>query len=232
MTKSYKDSEITWEIKKEYLKEHLDSVHRMLEDWMMEINAPPPFALVDHLLGWQSKYDTSLEFDPDKKHMLKQHLRSRAFWRHNTDWGTKLSDIWDLINSIRESATKKLSDSSVNKGYKRLEDYINTALWKGFEIARSRDMKIDYRIPDDNKGVSFGAFKIEESVTSPEDQDLVKKEHSAFSEQLSTSDSMQRLVELWNEIREVQQSMGKIVVKIIKSRDILYPCRFCRHLWK
>jgi len=232
MAEDVKNSKVAGEIKKEYLKEHLENIQGLLENWIKETSTPPLFAHHNGIWGWQYVYKPSSEQDPDTKHMLKRHLRSRTLWRHHTEWEVKLLDAWNLIIKVRKDADDMLSELAVNKKWQYTEDYINTALWRGFQIAYEGDLKRDYTIPVDNKGISFGAYKIEGSISFVKDRDLVKKEHLDFSDQLAGIESMKSLAKLLTEIKEVQQSMHDIAIRISKSRNIFYPCRFCKHFWK
>ena len=101
MTKPLKNSAIASEIKREYLKEHLEIVKKIIEDWISELVAPSPFAPLKDIWGWQSVYRPSAEQDPDSNHMLRRHLRSRALWYHHAAWVRKLENIWQIKRGSR-----------------------------------------------------------------------------------------------------------------------------------
>ena len=39
------------------------------------------------------------------------------------------------------------------------------------------------------------------------------------------------LVAEFNETEKVEDQIRALAGKLVKSKDILYPCKFCRHLW-
>ena len=58
------------------------------------------------------------------------------------------------------------------------------------------------------------------------------KEHRDFVYYISGLKGMKELVEVWTDVRSLQEQMNSIAIKALKSNDILYRCRFCKHLWK
>jgi hypothetical protein len=164
--------------------------------------------------------------------MLRQHLRSRSLWSHYANWERKLESIWRLTNQVKEKANRMHPEQSLNKQLQYIEDYVNTALWQGFEMACGNVLKIDYKVPENQLGLSFGAYIIEISAATKAVRDLVEKEHKDFSHEISRIGEMKDLVSLWSDIKELQESILALAMKDLKSSNILYPCRFCRHLWK
>jgi len=227
-----KDSIILRAMKKEYLKEHLEKVEEMVEDWINEMNAPSPFALKNGIWGWQTVYRPSSEQDPDIKHTLKHHLRSRVMWNHHTTWEEKLLSAWNLIVEVHKDANKEFDKLTGKKNETYIEDYLNTALWRSFEIACGRDLKLNYAISKNDGVISFGAYRITNPIPSMKKGETYQKEHLDFSNQLASMKPMKDLALLWKDIEDIQASMRAIATKIIKSKDILHPCRFCRHLWR
>jgi len=232
MTKPLKYSAVASEIKKEYLKEHLEKVREEIETWIFELATPSPFAAVKGIWGWQEVYRPTKEYDPDSNHILRRHLRSRALWHHHAEWERKLEGLWQLKNRVNEDADKEHEERLYKKVRSYTESYIPSAVWQGFEIAKGREIYINYKIPDDRIGVSYGAYRIENSVQSADDRALVEKEHKEFSKYIAGTKIMEKLVTLWKEIQDVQKTMYSIADKTFKSHDIFYPCRFCKHLWK
>ena len=232
MVKAVKHSTIARDLKIEYLKEHLENVKKLIAEWVMQLNAPPLLAPQKGVWGWQSVYQPFAEQDPDSNHMLKRHLRSRALWSQHASWDVKLERIWNLIQQVHIESQAKYAKLPTIKQRQYTEEYIRTALWQGFELACDAVLKIDYRIPEHQKGICFGAYNIETSVTSAEERILVEEEHRDFSDSLAGIESMKELAGLWSEVKRIQQAMYAIATKAQKSNDILYPCRFCKHLWK
>ena len=99
MAKAVKHSEIGKEIKKEYLKEHLKEVQTLMEDWLSTLKAPP-MMIQKGVFGWESPYLPTAEQDDDSNHMLRRHLKSRAFWSYHADWELKLKEKQQRIRSI------------------------------------------------------------------------------------------------------------------------------------
>ena len=113
---------------------------------------------------------------------------------------------------------------------KYIPEYYAVALWKGFDIAIGLEIDDLYKTPDDQRGVSYGAYKIELSATNENERLLVEKEHRQFISDTAQNKDITRLVELWKEVRTLQAQMYSIGNKSLKSGDILYPCMFCKHL--
>lgn len=232
MVKRVANSTMAKEIKKEYLKEHLDSVKTLIDSWIRELSTPPPFERQGSSWGWQAVYRPPLEQNLDENHMLRCHLRSRALWNHHTNWEQKLEPVWHLTNQVRKEVSDKHIEQLQDKQRQYTENYVGVALWKGFEVACGGRIDKWYKVPDDQKGVAYGAYKIEMSVTSSEERSSIEKEHLDFTYCVAGLKRMKKLVDLWREVIRLQERMQAIVSKALKSNDILYPCRFCRHLWK
>ena len=232
MAKAVKYSAIAREIKKEYLKEHLENVKRAIEIWIPEINTPAPLTSHKDVWGWQSIYTPPMEQDPDSNHMLKRHLRSRALWSHHANWERKIGKVWYLTNRVRKEADDKHIEHSNNKQRQYTAEYVTVALWKAFDVARGREIDDWYKVPDDQHGVSYGAYKLELSAVTSEECSSIEKEHREFNHYLAELEDMCQLIELWHEVNELKTYMQTIGNNILKSGDILYPCKFCRHLWK
>ena len=231
MAKAVKYSAVAQEIKKEYLRKHLNSVRKLIEDWLPTLKAPPLMPQKG-TWGWESPYSPVAEQDPDNNHILRRHLRSRAFWSHHANWQLKLNEIWHLANQLHKDANNQHLKKSKNTQMQYTPEYFTVALWKGFDVANGREMDDLYKVSDDQSGVSYGAYKIELSVTVKDERLLIEKEHRQFIDYLAQLKEMRRIVELWHEIGALQTQMYLIVNKALKSGDILYPCMFCKHLWK
>ena len=232
MAKAVKYSAVAMELKKEYLKEHLDSVEKLIGEWLQKLLVPTPLTPDKGIWSWESVYKPTIEQDPDSNHMLRHHLRSRALWSHHANWSRKLESIWHLTSDVKEEADKKHKEQSLNKQRQYTDDYINTALWQGFEMACGNKLRIAYKTPDDQVGLSFGAYRIEGSVKSADERTLVEKEHHDFIYDIASLELLGALVDTWTEVLKIQQNMQALVTKALKSKDILYSCRFCKHLWK
>jgi hypothetical protein len=228
-------SPLALEIKKEYLKQHLENVETLIETWIRELNAPAPLAPREGFWGWASVYRPVTEQLPDNNHMVRRHLRSRALWNHHTSWEHSLDQVWHLTYEVRKHATVMLAAQKTNSAIQDAEyteDYAGVALWRGFDLSRGRKAENRYKVPDDGHGVAYGAYKIELTATSSKQRSAIEKEHWHLTCQLAEPEQMKDLTKIWREVLRLQERMQTIVDTAVKSRDILYPCRFCRHLWK
>jgi len=90
--------------------------------------------------GWESVYSPVIEQDPDNNHMLRRHLRSRAFWSHHANWELKLKATWDLTNKLYEDAKNTYLKQYENKQMQYTSEYLTVALWKGWDVANGRDI--------------------------------------------------------------------------------------------
>jgi hypothetical protein len=100
-------------------------------------------------------------------------------------------------------------------------DYINTALWKGFEVACRKKLGIEYKIPDDQLGLSFGAYKIESSVISEDERKSVEKEHKDLTYNLARTKAMKNIARTWIDIAKLQEAMRGLAMKALVFNDIL-----------
>lgn len=232
MAKAVKYSSIAGEIKKEYLKEHLENAKKLIENWILELNTPEPLTPHKGVWGWQSVYRPSIEQDLDSNHILRRHLRSRALWSHHANWERKLGSVWHLTNQVRKEANDKHLEQSSNKQRQYSAEYVTVALWKGFDSALGRKIEEWYKVPDDQHGLAYGAYKLELAVTGSDERSSIEKEHREFIYYLSQLEEMRQLIELWQEVLTLQAHTQAIGNKVLKSGDVLYTCMFCRHLWK
>jgi len=234
MAKAPKHSAMATEIKKEYLKKHLNEVKKLVATWMGELTTPSLAVRERGQLswGWPIIYRPSSEHNPDSNHMIRRHLRSRALWSHHANWERKLENIWQLTGQVCDDIKKKYVKQSSSKQWHYTEDYVNTALWQGFEVACGRTLSLDYKVSVSKIGLSFGAYLIETSATSTKSRNLLEKEHRQFIHEIAATKEMKDLASLWSEVVEIQEAMRAIVAKALKSNDILFACRFCKHLWR
>jgi hypothetical protein len=231
MTKSIKSSNILTEIKKDLLKEHLKVVEEYIKIWLNEFNVPSPF-IPKPDSAWQAMYLPSTEQDPDSNHMIRHHIRSRALWGHHTKWVSILEEMWALISKLHQETRNKQKELSGTEQRQFTPEFTSVALWKGFEVADGRELVDLYKIPDSKLGISYGAYQLELSAVTQEQRNMIEQEHRKYINSLSTHEDMLRLVTLWNEVIDLTKQMWSIGNKILKSHDILYPCSFCKHLYK
>jgi hypothetical protein len=235
MAKAVKYSAVASEIKKEYLREHLEEIKKLISSWMKYLNAPEPLAPDKGIWGWQSVYNPTNALDPDNSHMLRHHLRSRALWSHHYRWQRGLEGIWHLTEKVREEAKTELNQRSIKRHREYTPEYTKIALWKAFDAAIKKpkdDPNKWYKVPETKKGLSYGAYAIELTATSSEERSSIAAEHRKFITYLTKLKAMKQLVGSWRVVVELQSQMLTIASKKLKSGDILHVCMFCRHLWK
>ena len=233
MAKAVKHSTMAREIKKEYLVQHLEDIKRLIASWISQLSVPNPLAPRGVVWNWQSVYSPNLERDSDSNHILRRHVQSRALWIHHTEWERKLSTLGDLVSQVRNLAEDKYLEQLSDEQEKYKENYIGIALWVAFDSTHSRKpLKLHYKIPDKEPGVALGDFKIELSASTANERTLIENEYKDFIHYLVGLEPMKELSTLWHEIQNVQEQMLALARKVLKSNDILYQCRFCRHLWK
>jgi len=233
MAKAVKQSAVIKELKKEYLVQHLKEVEGLIANWIGQLKVPGPFSPHEEGLGWESEYGPPLEADPDSNHILRSHIRSRALWRHHTEWERQLALAWSLVTQLREMSTKQLPLIRDGDAVGIWTNYTGTALLAAFEgLHRNRRVRMNYKIPENGLGVAAGDFKIDIGAATEKQRKAIQEKHSGLAMSIAQQQAMKQLVDCWHEIGALEGHMTQLVTKILKSRDILHPCRFCRHLWK
>jgi hypothetical protein len=231
MPKGAKYSQVARELKKEYLREHLKSVNALILSWMTELHLPEPLALEGRIWGWQLPYRSPRQNNPDDNHTLRRHLKSRALWSHHSNWERKLEEIWRLTEQVRLKAQVENEKRVAKKEWKYSEEYAPLALWKAFDMALGKIVNLSFTVPSGELGVSCGAYRIEESASTPEERLSVEDEYKRYISYLSRASTMKRLADSWQEARQLEGHILAIADKMQKSGDIFYVCGFCKHLW-
>jgi len=219
------------EIKKKYLLEHLDEVKKLIETWIGELRAPLPFSRERHF-ELESVYSPASEVDPDRNHILRHHLKSRALWNHHTNWQRSLENIFQLISEIRTRAEELLLEMPLAEKRDYTEDYLGTALWKAFALTREKKFELNYTIPKGREGVALGAYLIELSASTLEELNMVIHQHKALVESISSKTGMELLLAEFFRAEDLEGKMQKIASTALASNNIIYPCKFCKYLWK
>lgn len=237
--KKTKNHDLMLQIKKERLDKHLAQVEKLIGEWVPELSAPDPFASCTRgdSWGWQSRYEPDTEQNSDSNHMLRKHLKSRALWKHHADWQNGLGRVFQMLDSVRRKAGQMHHEASrdrkpASKKREYTESYLGTALWRAFCLARKQAPNIDYTRGDGGKGVKFGGYVIETSSGTEAEFAAIGEEHRGLSRKLSKLSEMKEIAGEWALICELQSRMQALVSKALKSSDYLYPCTFCKRLWK
>ncbi|MGA2160310.1 MAG: hypothetical protein ABSG90_13995 [Dehalococcoidia bacterium] len=230
------ESHITIEIKKGLLLEHIDEVRRISSSWIEEVRAPVPFHVhLDNNVvksGWGEVYTPTTEKEADNNHIIRHHLKSRALWHHHAEWQLRLKETWTLSETIREMAEKERDLITVSRANAMTDAYVPTALWQAFELKLEKKFHKLYREPDNKIGVRLGSYLIEESAQNPDVREKIEAEHCDLIYKTAAYPEMGRLLTLWVKVREIEDKVRYLAGTSVKANDFLYPCRFCRHLWK
>ncbi|MBU2009193.1 MAG: hypothetical protein KJ624_05070 [Chloroflexi bacterium] len=221
------------ELKKKWLEEHLDEVQKVGRDWLGQLYSGDPFFPFTRAEDWEEPYQPSIEGDADQNHMLRRHIRSRTLWGYHAKWQQLVREFTALRKQILQEAKQ------LGKG--KGEYWILTALWQAFERAKNPPKSEDEerlwqarisplyrRDSPPGTGVMFGAFATEESG----ELEAVRRPHLEMIRKLADLDNMKEALRVLSEIRDLEGKMSGITSHILKAHDILYTCRYCRHLWR
>lgn len=233
------ETDISKEIKKEYLLRHLDEVKEIIAEWIKELGSPQPFNYKKRHWGWQEVYKSEIELDIDKIHMLRRHILNRTLWQYHTEWEKQLTDTWEHIIQTRKRAIQLKKQDSYERTENNTEmsytdNYLESAVWTAFNQIQERNIKHDlnYKTSNNEKGLYYGSYGIETTVDNPEGRKLVEQHHRGLIGKLQMDEVMIKAVEQITLIKETEKNMIELAEKHLKATDILHPCKFCRHLWK
>jgi hypothetical protein len=231
MVKAKKFSDVAKEIKKEYLRDHLDKVKNLANEWMSELHPPEPLKQNKDDWGWPLLYRSSHLENPEYNHILRHHLKSRTLWSHYGNWTRELNDIWEGIGAVKLAA-KQITEKRLKESpWAYTAEYVPLALWKAFDLALGTGTELPFTVPDDNRGLKYGAYLIERSADSQDKRQLVEKQYRNLICELSQGKLMKDLTQKWLIARDWEGKISSLVDNIVKSGDIFYVCRYCRHLW-
>ena len=225
------ESNIIMEIKKEHLKRHLDEVENLLGEWRHQLYAPAPFK-VSETDARTVIYTPPLERDPDNNHILHRHVKSRMFWRHHSDWERKLRAIHQEADELLKLGTgyvEQLADRMPQ--IQPTAMFIRVALDDAFTWSSHKKISKKYEPVREGVGVWCGGIRIEEASTN-EEVWLVQEAHHRLIVELRNSEAMTGIVGYWKDAKGSETRMIKLLSDVLKSGDFLYPCRFCRKLFK
>lgn len=217
-------------IKEQKLKKHLEKeVPKLVRAWLKELQPQRPF----YPGGWsESPYRPSIERDEDSNHILRRHLKSRRLWEHYTSWEQYVDKAHALAVEVR-TISKQIYEGhqkTLQSPRQLTDDYLEIALWRGFDFALNENPQNWYGPGDNSKGVKYGTWVIETSA-SPEEVELVAKEHWNLICQLGRLPKMGLLVKEWQRVQESGKRIQALAEKALAEHDIFNPCRFCRRLW-
>jgi len=258
MAKGKMSEEILAEVRRDRLYKHLNEVEDLVGRWIDQLTAPHPFYWRESDESWATRPDVKaaqairfpespeeqgwelwacrgvyippLEQDAASNHMLRKHLRKRALWGYHTEWEQRLNRIAGLGPTLCEMAAKMQEERKV--GRELTEDYTPVALRAALERALGYNPAKAYsQRPGFARGVWYDEILIEKSAI-PQQVDEVAEQHWQVVSELGQSNEMRELAREWQQVLILQERMRELAQKAVKSSDILYPCQFCRRLWR
>lgn len=225
------NSEIVKELMKDRLRNHLIEIEKLVVNWRPQLSAPRPFSSEPSDLS-VVPYRPQLERDSDNAHMLRKHIKSRAFWKLHTAWEINLSHVSSSVEPVVRQGREfvaKLATKSPDLKFTRF--FAWTAAEEAFlQISNMRSAR-DYR-PNSKQGLNFGSCVIEEKAASAIYLTTVEAEHKELVKKLSERPEWEEICAYWLEAKKAEDGLAKIVDSVMKSSDIFHPCRFCRKLFK
>lgn len=212
--------EVARQLMKEHLAEHLRSVDSLIKDWSGELSLPLPFNFGEKSWPCRVPYTPRSERDVDKNHILHRHLRSRALWRNHADWVRIVRMLEEQGGTIGKRATEMRPQCSVA--------YREAALWAAYRLATGEKFKKKYEV-EQGKGITFYGVTIDDTTVTTE-KDRVADDHWKMLRSLAYCKEMATFIEMLEQARVFQMRMRDLVVKVLSSSDIFYPCKFCKRL--
>jgi hypothetical protein len=205
---------------KERLTEHLRSVDSLIKDWVGELSLPMPFTFGETSWPCRVPYTPRSESDEDKNHILRRHLRGRALWRNHADWMRKVRMLEEQGGVICRQATEMRPQCSAA--------YREAALWAAYRLAIGEKFKKKYAV-EQGKGITFYGVTIDDTTVTTE-KDRVADDHWKMLTSLAKLKEMATFIEMLERARVFQMRIRDLVVKVLSSSDIFYPCKFCKRL--
>ncbi len=105
-------------------------------------------------------------------------------------------------------------------------------MWKAFEAGSHEELVDLCSFASGRTGVWYEDFRIETLTKESEERELVENEHRDLINFIAGRQEMKELIIEWNNLTNLQNQMRVLASKAKKSKDFLYPCQFCRRLWK
>lgn len=226
-----RDSQIVREIKKERLSRHFDEVDKLTRLYPPELYAPLPFRATGDD-SWPAVYRPKVEQNNAANHMLRKHIRSRAFWKHHSDWERELEAIRRGGERLLQVTAADYMNELIDEKPKIRPTLLfgRTAMEDAFKQSVGADVKDDYDLRR-NGGVTLRTHLIEEA-SAQGDFEEVRIARRKLVQLLTSSPEMSEIISRWKAVYSHQESMAKILNDVLLAGDIIYPCRFCRSFFK
>ena len=222
----FKMGQVGLEIKKSRLLKHLDEIEDLGREWVRQLYAPDPFGVSPISFDPSSPgYRPDVERDEETNYMLRRHFRSRQLWKNHSGWEEKLRAIARIREGLLERFGQKTNGGDLT------DAFLNTALEDAFDQVLNRGLSFNFELGDGGTSVMYRARIIVKS-DRPVDLDSVRNCHKKLGEEAAASKEMGEAVELWREVMTLQEGMIGLVRTALRASDLMYPCRYCKHLWK
>ena len=214
------------EIKKSRLLKHLDEIEKLGREWVRELYASDPFGVSSIPFDPSSPgYRPDVERDEDTNHMLRRHFRSRQLWKNHTEWEEKLRAIARIRGGLLERFGRRVNGGDFT------DAFLNTALEDAFDQVLNRTLSFNFELGNGGTSVVYRARMIVKS-DRPVDLDSIRNSQNKLGEEIAASKEMAEAVEIWGEAMTLQEGMVGLVRTALRASDLMYPCRYCKHLWK
>ena len=222
----FKMGQVGLELKKSLLLKHLGELEKLGREWLRELNAPRPFADSSTSMDPSSAgYKPAVERDEEANHMLRRHFRSRQLWKTHAEWGEKHRAIARLRIGIQEQFGPVRTRGGTT------HSFLDTALEDAFDQILEGKISFGYELVDLGTSVMHRARTIVKSDLPPK-LDSVETRHKKLRQEVAASKEMRQVKDMWSEASGLEESMTGLVRTALRASDLMYPCRYCRHLWK
>ena len=232
------DSDVLKEIRKDWLLEHLNEVEELIG---AEISR------LEKVAGEVEHYDWKplAGRDADENHILRSHLKTRTLWGHYDQMGKALTSMAPVHQCMVKTADRIVAGPletqaeedelrDLRKDLGRLDPdpaFAEAALRQAIEGQAGRNREFVYgHSGNASGGVLVGGVLIHGSA-GPDDVDDIGRVHQLLVRYLRRDAHTATIVSHWKDATAHRDGAIGILRKVRRSKDILRPCRFCRHLF-
>lgn len=229
--------DVLGEIRRVWLLEHLNGVDKLVGDLLDRLES---------VAGEPSQHDWQPVAGRDavENHTLRRHLKSRALWAHYSGLGKALNSMGPVHRGMIDQAVRIVvgsSESPEGHGLKQLTEGLSrfdpTAAFGETAVRRAIDGRtgetggFPYRRPDNRPtGVLYGTTLIERTA-DPDEVDEVRKLHLGLARHLGKSEQATAIATHRKDAKAHRDGAVMLLREVRRSKDILRPCRYCKHLF-
>ena len=143
-----------------------------------------------------------------------------------------LSSGLQTIADTKQAAQQELDGlhTEVNGG-DFTDAFLTTALEDAFDQVLNRTLSFNFELGNGGTSVMYRARMIVKS-DRPVDLDSIRNIQKKLGEEIAASKEMAEAVKIWGEAMTLQEGMIGFVRTALRASDVMYPCRYCKHLWK